>query len=319
MRVRALAVIVAMFTPVACRSGQPGSGYVGGSPLVPPSESQAAHDELLQADIARADSVARLGYAAGLTSAFARDVVFLRGGLPILRSRAAAHAVAAAESLGGTTAVRWQPVRAEASQDRESGYSYGYAIFGQGSTGAPTLRVDRYIAFWRKDASGWRIAAYAEMYGSPPPVLPLPPSVADSVLADVPMTRRRGAADELRVADEEFSRAATRLGTGEAFGRYAAPDAQMFSPPGEFITGPVAITGSFGPSSEGSSLVWHPVEGEASGSGDLGYTVGNAVFTGVREDGAAVVRYSKYLTVWKRQRDGGWRFVVDGGSTRPKS
>jgi ketosteroid isomerase-like protein len=59
------------------------------------------------------------------------------------------------------------------------------------------------------------------------------------------------------------------------------------------------------------------VEGEASKAGDLGFTVGNAVFTSVREDGAPVVRHSKYLTVWKRQRDGTWRFVVDGGNTRP--
>jgi ketosteroid isomerase-like protein len=29
------------------------------------------------------------------------------------------------------------------------------------------------------------------------------------------------------------------------------------------------------------------------------------------------VGYSKYLTVWKKQRDGSWRFVADGGSARP--
>ncbi len=317
MRVRAWAVVFTMVAPLACRTGQPGSSFASASLLAPPSDAEAAHDELLQADIGRADSVARLGYASGLTSPFALDVVYLRGGLPILRSRSAARTIAAAESLGATTAVRWQPVRADVSLDREHGYTYGYAIYSHGTAGAPTIRVDRYIAYWRKEIPGWRIAAYAEMYGAPPTTLSLPAEVRDSVLADVPMTRRRGAVDELRIADEEFSRAASKVGTGAAFGRYAAPDAQMFSPPGEFITGPLAITGSFGAGSDRSSLVWHPVEGEASKSGDLGYTVGNAVFTETREDAPAIVRYSKYLTVWKRQRDGSWKFVVDGGSTRP--
>jgi ketosteroid isomerase-like protein len=198
-----------------------------------------------------------------------------------------------------------------------SGYTYGYTIYGVAQATAPSLRVDRYIAFWRKEPTGWRIAGYAETYGSPPTPMTLPVAAADSVVADVPMSRRTGAIDAIRNADVEFSLDATKLGTGEAFGQYAAADAQIFSGPGEFITGPGAITESFGPPGRKSSLVWHPVEGEISKSGDLGFTVGNAVFNGEREDGAPIVRYSKYLTVWKRQRDGSWRYVVDGGSARP--
>jgi ketosteroid isomerase-like protein len=52
-------------------------------------------------------------------------------------------------------------------------------------------------------------------------------------------------------------------------------------------------------------------------SGDLGFTVGNAEFTGKLDDGTPVLRHSKYFTVWKKQRDGTWRYVVDGGSARP--
>ncbi len=132
------------------------------------------------------------------------------------------------------------------------------------------------------------------------------------------MPSSSGPLDAIRSADAEFSNEATKSGTGVAFGRYAAPDAQMFSGPGEFITGPHAITESFGPPTEKNTLVWHPVHGEIAASGDLGFTVGNAVFTGYREDGAKIERFSKYLTVWKKQRDGSWRFVVDGGSSRPQ-
>ena len=316
VRARWFLVLTAL-AATGCRSAQPGPAFSGAALLAPASDAEAAHDELLRADLGRADSVARLGYTAGLTSEFTSDVVYLRGGLPILRGRAAARALIEAESIGTGTSVRWQPVRAEASRDHASGYTYGYAIYGTQQEGAPGLRVDRYIAFWRKEQGAWRIAAYAETYGAPPAALALPPGAAAGVVADAPMAKRRAPVDALRAADEDFSRDAQKYGTGSAFGRYAAADAQIFSAPGEFITGPAAIAESFGASAEKGSLAWHPVEGELAGSGDLGYTVGNAVFTGVREDGAPVVRYSKYLTVWKRQRDGSWRYVVDGGSARP--
>ena len=274
---------------------------------------------MLRADLGRADSVERIGFADGLSSSFADDIIYLRDGLPILRGRFAARAVVAAESLGTESTVRWQPVRVEASRDRASGYSYGYAIYGLSRAGVTSIRVDRYIAYWRKETAGWRIAGYAETYGTPPVPLALPAGAAVGVMSDVAMSRTRAPVDAIRAADAEFSRDAVRLGTGEAFGRYAADDAQIFSPLGEFITGPGAITASFSPPVGKSSFAWHPVEGEMAGSGDLGFTVGNAVFSGERDTGPPVLRFSKYLTVWKRQRDGSWRYVVDGGSARPGS
>jgi ketosteroid isomerase-like protein len=297
----------------------PGSPFAGASLLAPLSDAEAAHDALLRADLARSDSVAQFGVARGLAANFTQDVVYLRDGLPIIRGRSAAQAIIAAESLGGPVAVRWQPVRAEASRDGRSGYSYGYTVIGSGAGAAPSLRMDRYIAFWRREGDAWQIAAYAETYGAPPPTLTLPPEAVDSVLADVPMRRARGPLEDIRAADDEFARTAAKLGTGRAFGAYAAENAQIFSTPGEFITGPDAISQAFGPTTDDSKLVWHPVTGDVARSGDLGFTVGNAVFTGRNIDGTPQVRYSKYLTVWKKQRDGSWRYVVDGGNARPKS
>jgi ketosteroid isomerase-like protein len=314
------AILSTMLAVTACHHGAhaPGSSFAGASLLTPLSEAEEAHDGLLRADLGRADSVSRLGFSAGLASNFTSDVVYLRGGLPIVRGRAAAAAIVAAESLTAGTAVRWQPVRAEASADGRSGYSYGYTIFGTSAgTAAPSLRIDRYISFWRREDSGWRISAYAETYGAPPQPLSLPRAAESAVVSNVPMPRARTALEQVRAVDSAFSALAQRVGTGRAFGDFAADNAQIFSTPGEFITGPRAISESFGPTGTSGALVWHPVAGEAALSGDLGYTVGNAVFTGRREDGGQVVRYSKYLTVWKKQRDGGWRYVVDGGSARP--
>ena len=302
-----------------CRTGSslPGAPFARSGLFAPISDAEEAHDALLRADIGRADSVARLGYVGGLGTMMADDIVFLRGGLPILRGRAAALAVASAESVSSAATVRWQPVRAEASTDGRSGYSYGYAVYSVATPAAPAVRIDRYIAFWRREDAGWRIAAYAETYGAPPAPLSLPEGARGSVLRDEPMPHARGALEAMRAADEAFSHDAATHGTGRAFGAFAASDAQVFSGPGEFISGPDAIMDSFGPASTDNSLTWHPVTGAVSRSGDLGFTVGNAVFTGKRDDGAPLVRHSKYLTVWKRQRDGEWRYVVDGGSARP--
>jgi ketosteroid isomerase-like protein len=294
----------------------PGASFAGAAFLTPLSDAEEAHDALLRADLGRADSVAKLGIAGGLASNFVSDVIYLRGGLPIVRGRAAAVAIVAAESLGAV-AVRWQPVRADASADGRSGYSYGYTIYGAASGGAPSIRVDRYIAFWRREGAGWRIAGYAETYGAPPPALTLPRAATAAVLRDEAMPRTRGPLESIRAADAAFSALASRVGTGRAFGEFAAENAQIFSTPGEFITGPSAISATFGPATDNSTLVWHPVTGEVAQSGDLGFTAGNAEFIGKREGGAPMVHYSKYFTVWKRQHDGSWRYVVDGGSARP--
>jgi ketosteroid isomerase-like protein len=310
-------VLLTALTVTACGGSHvPGAAFAGAALLTPLSDAEEAHDALLRADLARADSVAKHGYAGGLASNFANDVLYLRGGLPIVRGRAAAAAIVAAESLG-TAAVRWQPVRAEVSADGRSGYSYGYTICGVPSGGATTIRIDRYIAFWRRDDAGWRIAGYAETYGAPPPALTLPRAAAAAVPPDESMPRTRGPLEAIRAADAAFSALASKVGTGRAFGEYAAENAQIFSTPGEFITGPTAISAAFGPANVNNTLVWHPIAGEVAQSGDLGFTVGNAESTAKREDGTPVLRYSKYLTVWKKQRDGSWRYVVDGGSARP--
>ena len=313
-------VLLTALALIGCRSGSgsPGASFVGASLLEPLSDAEAAHDELLRADLGRADSVARHGLASGLAANLTEDVVYLRGGLPVIRGLGAARAIISADSIGAPFAIRWQPVRAEASRDGKSGYSYGYTIVSTTAAGTPSIRIDRYIAYWRLLPVGWRIAAYAETYGAPPPALSMPESAASSALANAPMARRTGALEAIRAADARFSADARKFGTGQAFGRYAAADAQMFSGPGEFITGPRAIAASFGPPTEKNSLVWHPLHGEVSEAGDMGYTVGNAVSTNEREDGQKLVAYSKYLTVWKKQRDGNWRYVVDGGSARPQ-
>ena len=54
-------------------------------------------------------------------------------------------------------------------------------------------------------------------------------------------------------------------------------------------------------------LEWWPVFAGVARSGDLGFTTGPAASNGTR--------FGHYFTVWRRQPDGSWRWVYDGGSS----
>jgi ketosteroid isomerase-like protein len=68
---------------------------------------------------------------------------------------------------------------------------------------------------------------------------------------------------------------------------------------------------------EGTTLTWTPVKAEMSASGDLGYTYGNYIYTVKNKDGKVVVNYGKYTSIWKKQKDGQWKVVVDMGNSSP--
>ena len=59
-------------------------------------------------------------------------------------------------------------------------------------------------------------------------------------------------------------------------------------------------------------LMWEPIKVDVSADGTLGYTWGRYDFTNKGQDGKPVTQSGIYLTVWKRQADGKWRYVFDG-------
>lgn len=68
---------------------------------------------------------------------------------------------------------------------------------------------------------------------------------------------------------------------------------------------------------DSTSLTWVPSFADASLSGDLGYSWGIWTASGRTPDGKSAQRRGIYLTAWRRQADGHWKFVFDGG--RPLS
>lgn len=87
----------------------------------------------------------------------------------------------------------------------------------------------------------------------------------------------------------------------------------------DFVRGRDAIRASYAEmfSRPGFSLTWEPIEAVVSASGDLGYTLGRWRSRSVHADGKTVTGQGKYVTIWKKQKDGSWKAAVDIGNTTP--
>lgn len=275
-----------------------------------------ARDSLLASDLGRTATVRARGAVAGLAQWLEPDVVYLRSGTHAVRGLSAVTSL-----LSDTThvpgAVSWDPLGGDVSADHRSGYTYGVAARDAGQGEGVTL--ERYIAFWRRDAGAtWRIAAYVEV-GSPFRAAGDEPGAValDSAGEDLPRGRAaaRGVA-ALISADSAFSDLSDRVGVGTAFASTVAPNGVIFAG-SEIVTGPRAVHDYYASRDAATGLAWHPLFAEIAGSGDLGFTIGQYIFTGRGPSGAAVQSFGKYLTVWQRQADRSWKFVVDGGNVNP--
>ena len=124
-----------------------------------------------------------------------------------------------------------------------------------------------------------------------------------------------GARAAMRAADSAFAKATKERGV-KGWVEYFA-DSGVQVTPGHNYVGKAAIrelmSAELGDTAH--LLAWHPTSAEASRDGDLGYTIGRWEW-GPRSGGAPERRGS-YVTIWRRQRDGTWKVVLDVGNSDP--
>lgn len=306
---RTLPAVLLVATAAGC-AGRGAKQAAAPSPARSP-----VRDTLLAVDLARSDSVQRLGFVDGSVVFADEGITYLRAGLPAIYGRPAYRTVLALIRTEGVHALRWQPMGGSISRDGRSGYTYGVAAMAtaDGESRTDALRLDRYIAFWRREAGDWRMTAYAEIGA---PALPLTVDVGLVPPGQPVSGKTADLLEELRSTDLDFSEGASRLGVETAFADWAAPEGVMFSG-SEVVFGRDAIRALMRPDSTSRSLAWRPVHSGVAGSGDLGFTIGDYVATGRSETGVVTQRFGKYLTVWQKQADGRWRFLIDGGNESP--
>ena len=270
---------------------------LGLTALLAAGDRTSDRDALLTADRSLSDKTAARGMVQGFLPTMTEGAAYLYPGAPLLRG--ADHIRTFLETADTIVTPTWTPAFADVSADGWLGYTYGWTHAG-GTRG-------KYLACWRKTGSVWRLAAYASTRPVPVPDSAAPAGPTDALGAQV-----RGRADpsELFRADSAFAALSVTSGAKNAFLAFSADEAMAFGGGTQMTHGRQAIGAGFDGFPAGAVLEWWPVAAEIAPSGDLGCTVGEARI-------ASLNHYSKYLTIWRRQPDGTWKFVADGGNVRP--
>ncbi len=120
----------------------------------------------------------------------------------------------------------------------------------------------------------------------------------------------------LITTDQAFSRMSIEKGLNAAFIFYAA-DSTVIMRDGKLpIVGKIEMTRIYRARPDtGMILKWNPVRAEISQSNDLGYTFGDWELYLKASD---TTLYGNYLSVWEKQSDGTWKFILDTGVNTPK-
>ena len=269
----------------------------------------AAQDQrtaLLNAERATAELSRDSGFTDAILGRIHRDGILLWPGAPVVAGTSDLKRLLAALPTDSLQ-LTWQPLGVELAGDSSLGITWGVSV-ASASRSVPAPEIGSYIAAWRRDGARWTIAAlvFAGMRRLPRP------TQDGQMPVRRPAIDARGSGGPFVAADLAFARLAADSGAAVAFERWAAPDAVTFGDRGLLTRGPRAI----GRAVDFPAVWrWHPVATGAAGTGDLGWTVGEATIA----SRGAQPTHSKYLTIWTRQSNGAVRFLTDGGNGRPAS
>lgn len=118
---------------------------------------------------------------------------------------------------------------------------------------------------------------------------------------------------EIMDADKAFSDYSLQNGMISAFTKYAAPDVVLIKPNRYPIVGHEKLREHYNGNTDTSFvLTWEPKFARVAKSGELGYTYGYwEIYLKAKPE---EVSKGTYATVWQRQSDGEWKFVLDLGN-----
>ena len=289
------------------------------APTVPPKRAnadpaaEALAIELLTADRAYAAAAPKLNVVDALSAMFANDVSMPAPPGVFAKNRDDAIKILSGNPDNARSRLTWMPVRAGVSGDGRQGFTFGFMTLTRpDSTHVPM----KYLAYWRKDGSRWKVVAYKR---AGRPAGDVNTNLMSSSLPAHLMAMSTSAADQSRLEKElgdverAFSAEAGKIGLGPAFKKNGAPDAMNMGSgqtPG-FVFGPDAISKNVGGTdSTPSALTWAPDERIiVASSGDLGITMG---YINAPDPQGGAARRLPYMTIWRRvSPDAPWQYVAE--------
>ena len=131
-----------------------------------------------------------------------------------------------------------------------------------------------------------------------------------------PAPSKKTALQAMVDTERAFAKMSEEQGTRPAFMSLIADEGILFRPTA--VKGKQWMTEHPLPQSDNRPLLsWYPAVAGIARAGDLGYTTGPWEFKSDIRD-AKPVAWGNFLTVWKRQADGSWKFVIDLGTSNPQ-
>lgn len=127
------------------------------------------------------------------------------------------------------------------------------------------------------------------------------------------------ATKDLLFTDSLFSAFSEEYGANEAFERFAHPDVVFLQQKHQPVIGKRMLLEFLSERPDTCcTLIWRPDFAMVASSNDLGYTWGRyyQIARGFSND---TLRKGYYVTIWRKMRDGSWKFMLDTGTEGPSN
>ncbi len=283
--------------------------------VMPSTTQSRAADELLAADRAFSERASRVGLVDGLVPMFADDVIVPGPPARLYRGLTEVTALLRA-SPDAAARASWTPIRVGVSADGQHGFTFGFMTLSHRDGRTVPMK---YMAYWIKQAQGWRAAGYKRARrpeGQASTAL-MPPLVAAAMVA--PRTDRAwldAQQASLVSAERAFSDEAQRIGLGPAFVKYGQATAVNMGGPASasYVVGADAIgqlVGRGQPPGTPSPVEWSTDVALVASSGDLGISFG-FIRPNARPAGGATPEGQPFFTIWSRAApDAPWRYIAE--------
>jgi len=119
--------------------------------------------------------------------------------------------------------------------------------------------------------------------------------------------------DELVRVEKMFSDMSLSKGMSAAFNFYCAEEGVLLRPASMPIIGKDSVAAAMALVNDDLfTLTWKPIRARIAASGELGYTFGTYRIS--YKDGLYPDSEGTYVTIWEKNGEGEWRFLLDTGN-----
>jgi ketosteroid isomerase-like protein len=272
-------------------------------------------ETLLAAEKMFAAAAAKTDVVTALTAMFAPDIIMPGPPGTLHRGLAAVTASLRGNPDNVEGRVEWTPIRLGLSADGQHGFTFGFMTLRKKDGSSMPLK---YMAYWVKGPSGWRVAGYKrarrpEGEVAMTPMAPLLPAALVPVRSDAAHLNALRAS--VSGAEKAFSDEAQTIGLGAAFTKWGSESAVNMGGPNNagYVVGAAAIGKNVGAGAPGptSPVEWSTDVALVASSGDLGISFGYIRPHGKPPEGAPP-NGSPFFTIWHRPNASApWRYIAE--------